>query len=258
MIVPRLKGGLANQLFSIAAGYSKSIDLKTNFAINYNLPHAGGQGKPPIFYKDTLYQKIESTNEVPTTTFNEPSWSYSPIPNNPDMLIDGYFQSGKHFSSNKEHVKNLFTFPDEIKQKIDKALAKLSKPITGIHVRLGDYLLPGYVTTHLTCQREYFLNALKKIDNNSTLIVTTDDIESYNRYISLPNAIISNSKSEIEDLYLLSQCDNIIMSNSSFSWWGVFLGKQKNVVCTPDKWFGKDGPPNYQDIYEDSWIKIKI
>ena len=32
---------------------------------------------------------------------------------------------------------------------------------------------------------------------------------------------------ELEDLYSLSQCDSVIMSNSSFSWWGAFLGEKK-------------------------------
>ena len=35
---------------------------------------------------------------------------------------------------------------------------------------------------------------------------------------------------ELEDLYSLSQCDSVIMSNSSFSWWGAFLGKKKKKL----------------------------
>jgi len=255
MIVPRLKGGVANQLFCIAAGYSKSLDLGTTFAINYNLPHAGGQGKPPIFYKDTLYQKIPHTDITPTQIFNEPAWSYSPLPNNPDMLIDGYFQSNKHFMSHNDEIRELFVFPEYIKTKINNALSKLKRPITGIHVRLGDYLQPGYITTHLTCTRDYYINAIEKIEP-STVIVTTDDVENYTKYINIPNAIICNSKSELEDLYLLSHCDNMIMSNSSFSWWGAFLGSKKKTVCAPSKWFGQDGPKDYSDIYDKSWIII--
>ena len=34
MILSRLKGGLGNQMFQIAAGYSKSIDLDTQYCIN--------------------------------------------------------------------------------------------------------------------------------------------------------------------------------------------------------------------------------
>lgn len=258
MIIPRLKGGLGNQMFTIAAGASKAIDLQTDFAINYALPHAGGQGKAPVFFKDSLYKKISNTNHIPHHVFHEPDWAYTPLPNIKDMVIDGFFQSGKHFKNNNAVIKNLFSFPDSITEKVGKALSKVPTKILGVHIRLGDYLQPGYITTHYVCTRNYYVEALEQFDRSEyTVVVITDNVYDYNRYIALDNVIISNSKSELEDLFLLSQCDSVIMSNSSFSWWGTFLGKDKEKVCTPDKWFGVDGPKNYSDIYEDSWIKIK-
>lgn len=259
MIVPRLKGGLGNQMFTIAAGISKAIDVNTDFAINYyGFTHAGGQGRPPIQFKESLYKNIKETNHLPSFVFHEKDWSYAPILDKDEMVIDGYFQSKKHFVHNFNYIKNSFTFPDEVKLKIDKTLGKISTKKLGIHIRLGDYLLPGYISTHYICNRNYYVNALKNFDlSEYTPIVITDNVDDYHKYIALDNVFISNSKSELEDLYLLSQCDAIIMSNSSFSCWGVYLGKEKEKVYTPDRWFGADGPKKYNDIYEDSWIKIK-
>jgi hypothetical protein len=49
------------------------------------------------------------------------------------------------------------------------------------------------------------------------------------------------------------------MSNSTFSWWGSFLNKNKNKnVFTPSLWFGPSGEYNFQDIYLDSWTKINV
>jgi hypothetical protein len=259
MIIPRLKGGLGNQMFTIAAGISKAIDLQTDFAINYKaFQHAGGQGRTPDQFKDTLYKKINETNYIPKDIFHESDWSYSPITDKTDMILDGYFQSKKHFSHNFNLVRESFTFPNEIKLKIDSALSKISTKKLGIHIRLGDYLLPGYISTHYICNRNYYISALENFNlSEYTPIIVTDNVNDYNKYIALDNVVVSNSKSELEDLYLLSQCDAIIMSNSSFSCWGVYLGKEKERVYAPDRWFSIDGPKNYQDIYDNDWIKVK-
>ena len=47
-----------------------------------------------------------------------------------------------------------------------------------------------------------------------------------------------NNTNEVEDLYCLTQCDDIIMSNSSFSWGEHGLGKKKKKIISPDRWFG--------------------
>jgi len=257
MIIPKLKGGLGNQMFTIAAAYSKSLDLNTDFAINYDLQHTGGQGQPPINHKHDFFKKINHTTETPSYVFRELDWSYSPIPNNIDMIIEGYFQSEKHFEKHSDKIKDLWNFSDDIKTKINNAFKKIPKKIIGMHVRLGDYI--HYKDTHLVCTRDYYVNSLKQYNlDDYIVIVCTDDEASYRKYINIDNVIISNSKSELEDLYLLSQCDAVIMSNSTFSWWGAYLGKVKDKICAPSKWFNFSGPQNYADIYNDKWTIIPV
>lgn len=259
MIIPRLKGGLCNQMFTIAAAYSTALSLNSELAINYSVPHVGGQGASPQRYKDNFYKNIQSTDIIPKSVFNEVDWSYSPIPLVDNSLIDGYFQSEKHFTKHADMVRDLFYFPEEIKTKVNTGLAKLTKKLLCIHVRLGDYILPAYSSTHLICDRNYYHNALKQFNlDEYTILVCTDDVANYMRYINIDNAILCNGKSELEDLYVLSQCDACIISNSTFSWWGSYLGKQKEKVCAPSRWFGVDGPKNYKDIYRDSWTIINV
>ena len=94
--------------------------------------------------------------------------------------------------------------------------------------------------------------------NEYTLIVCTDSPGNLFEFFPKEDVIFSNSKNELEDLYLLSQCDDLILTNSSFSWWGSFLGKDKNNIVVPSRWFSKDGPQDYNDIYREGWIKIKV
>ena len=124
MIVSNIKGGLCNQMFQIAAGYAHAQRCGTFFGINYDMQHNCIQGYPPTKYKDTLYKDILTTDGVPETVYHEPKFEYVPIPKTQkDMLIDGYFQSEKYFTDYKDEVRDLFTFPDQIKEKVDNKIA---------------------------------------------------------------------------------------------------------------------------------------
>ena len=57
-------------------------------------------------------------------------------------------------------------------------------------------------------------------------------------------------------MYMLSQCDGNIISNSTFGWWGAYLGKEKEAVVVPSVWFGPEGPQDYYDIYPSDWKTI--
>ena len=54
----------------------------------------------------------------------------------------------------------------------------------------------------------------------------------------------------------MSQCENNILANSSFSWWGSWLNSNSNKrVIAPKKWFGTeyDNKINCEDIILSDW-----
>jgi hypothetical protein len=58
----------------------------------------------------------------------------------------------------------------------------------------------------------------------------------------------------------MSLCNDFIIANSSFSWWGAWLSSNKNKkVIAPAQWFGKTGYTkdlNTKDLIPDEWIRI--
>ena len=260
MIVANIKGGLCNQLFQIATGYAHAKRCDTFFGINYDLQHNCIQGKHPRAYKDTLYRDILATEDVPKDRYSEPKFEYVPIPRKKDLLIDGYFQSEKYFADCKDEIRELFKFPDEVKDKIDSKFSKINKKKIGVHIRRGDYKI--YSMTHINHSVDYYEKALRHFSlertaGNCMFVMCTDDLPSVQAEFDLDKYqfVYSNAKSELEDLYMLSQCDSVIISNSSFSWWGAWLGKEKEKVICPGIWFGQDGPQDYHDIYVHGWEK---
>ena len=103
----------------------------------------------------------------------------------------------------------------------------------------------------------YYLKAMNFFSSdNVDFIIFSDDFESVMNEFDISMFKNLNNKSELEDLYSLSQCDGIIMSNSSFAWWGTWLGKKKYRVISPSIWFNTCGTNFSTDLYKDEWIRI--
>jgi hypothetical protein len=57
------------------------------------------------------------------------------------------------------------------------------------------------------------------------------------------------------DMMLMSECQHNIIANSTFSWWGAWLNKNKTrIVIAPEKWFANDLPS--QDLIPKNWLRI--
>ena len=257
MIVNSLCGGLGNQLFQIAAGFSHASRINTDFAINYDLFLTVGQGFKNHKYKDTLYRNIQETARNNFIPYREPRYSYCPIVNLDNLRLIGYFQSSKYFRGKEKEIKNLFHFPESTVTTIKQKMKNIEKTKVGVHVRLGDYLhanLDGVF--HKINYRDYLKKAMSYFSKDVEYLVFSDDKKFLNSISSNKKFTCMNNEDEVEDLFALSQCDSVIMSNSSFSWWGTFLGKIKEKVICPSKWYGPKGPQDFHDLYEENWIRV--
>jgi hypothetical protein len=62
---------------------------------------------------------------------------------------------------------------------------------------------------------------------------------------------------ENEDLWLMSLCRHAVVANSSFSWWGAWLGywAAGRTVVAPAVWMGPMARLDTGDIVPERWLK---
>lgn len=181
------------------------------------------------------------------------------------VIHEGFFQSDKFFSHSFK--KNPFRvrkkFLHEFYRKYDELLK--SGIITVIHVRRKDYLDAGSDELGgkgLTLPLSYYKKALDYLHDSGRkkILVISDDPEYIKNNLNLGVPYTLEINSAIIDLLLMNHADNLILSNSSFSWWGAYLNKKENLkVIAPEYWLGFKVNITYPiAIFCDSWTRIRV
>ena len=267
-------GGLGNQMFQIATTYALYKDLKSEFPVEYKKLEFGFdfdncftplQGHTSIKYKDSFFGNFKNIESPTKNSYYEKVFSYTKIPILPSykdgLTINGYFQSEKYFKNYKNEIVELFDkFDLSKKALVMNFLMNLNyNSLTSVHVRRGDYISPPYKQEFHTNlgKTDYYKNAMEIIGNEGAFIFVSDDIEWCKENFKGDNIFYSPFNEELDDLLLMSMCDNQIIANSSFSWWGAWLNENENKkVIAPKNWFAHRGPQDAQDLVPENWMKI--
>jgi hypothetical protein len=262
MIYSLLKGRLGNNLFQIAAGASLAKANGVRFVavapdVHLKIGVSSSNSELELLRK-TILRNVEVVYDFPKNAahYEEKQFSYQPIPYSQSTLISGYFQSERYFD--EPLVRSLFSIDEETKRYIDSKYGHLlSKNITSIHIRRGDYIKNA--DYHPICSLNYFRRAMETIGKDSSFLIVTNDLEWCKRKFRGENIYFSDQESAVVDLYLQSMCTNNIISNSSFSWWGAWLNQNPNkVVIAPTPWFGISAQHlDVSDLIPKSWIQLE-
>jgi len=267
MIYVKIKGGLGNMFFQIAAGISFSIKRNCQLCLLDLFKHLKYLDDDDIYQPklkhSSEYLKLNQFNKfingsekIEKVNYYDYPFQYVDIVPYDNSVIHGFFQSEKYFKDQRKEILQIFTPPEEIKKILQK-YDFLKYKTTSIHVRRGDYL--NNPDLHTVQNKAYFeeaINITKKYTEK--YIIFSDDIEwCKNNFIGKDFIFIENEKDYIE-IYLMSYCNNNIISNSSFGWWGAWMNENENkIIISPKKWFG---PKNINftdiDIIPENWIKI--
>jgi hypothetical protein len=171
----------------------------------------------------------------------------------PDNLdIRGYFQCEKYFLNIENLIRSEFAFTDPIRI---SAESQLKDSTISLHIRRGDYV--GCPHHDNCCPLDYYDRALSNFKNDTKVIIFTDDPVWLKSQEIFKNTRfnISENNSNLVDMCMMTLCENHIIANSSFSWWGAWLSNSKLTIA-PKKWFGPAGPKIWKDIYCSKWLVI--
>jgi hypothetical protein len=234
MITVSLCGGLGNQLFQLAALDTISKQTETT-------PFLESESTTPTYHSQQDYFKTiflgvrknftQLNSEV--KTIYEPSYQFRNWEfDSPFVKINGFFQNYQYISN--EFVQSLW-FPN-------------SPSLEGafLHIRGGDYVDHPLHDVKLT---EYYTRAIELFPKGTPFYVFTNDIP-YAKTFPFLDTILHTFVDEPNEVVALSLMKNCtlggICANSTFSWWGAFLNRNRTLVL-PSKWF--NDPNFYIDGY---------
>jgi hypothetical protein len=177
---------------------------------------------------------------------------------NVDIL--GWLQTEKYWQHCKSEVLEALQFQQPFYADLFKKFQSVfEKPVIAISIRRGDFITnPNFYLLPI----EYYLGALKEYFpsyKNYHILFFSDDLDYCRMTIKKNKGLyFATGLNAIEQLCLMSMCDQFIISNSTFSWWGAMLGEKKHSkIIRPAYLF--DGELlkrfDWKDHYPDRWIK---
>ena len=278
MITCDLKGGLGSQLFKISATLGYCVE----HSIPFIFPYSNIAGDLPKYWEiffDNLKQYTTSRQNFPDAEpidvlnvlytlpkYEEPTFTYSEIPVQENMILFGEFQSYKYSQKIRRKFTDIFdmTFKQLAIRTEYLHLLDASHTIS-LHFRIGDY--KEYPKIRPILPLEYYANALASIAVPCRALVfsKSNDNEEVNKYIEILQKQFEHIKfvkvrDDVPDwkqIIMMSCCNTHIIANSKFSWWGAYLNyNPNNVVFYPNTWFGSSNPNSVRDLFPPDWIEV--
>lgn len=253
MIFVKNIGWLGNQMFCYAFAYAAAKRLGVSFCHNHLMELAcfelHGRTRFTNAMQKLPFKLMKALGRTP-----EQDWGSNETP--PQLILDAvkdwniyrsFFQSEDYFADCKEEIRQAFTPRREYRDEFQKehgALLNTGKPLLLVHVRGGDYA--GWVfqkenSTDVRLPHLFFERALAEIPDwkSHTPVIVTDDPAYAASVVPAELHAPIVRKTQMADFQLMMAADTLIISNSSFAWWGAWLNPKphKRIFAAKD-WLG--------------------
>jgi hypothetical protein len=239
-ILPVRIGGLGNQLFVVVAAYITAKIRGVPLYIQDMVCDAHQTVKED--YSESIFSFCRRITADPTyPTFSPDGFSpWSPYEVRPGTAMASYFQ----------YYPVLAPYEDELRALILSGLYSYRTALgrgrgegcAFLHVRRGDYLKIPHI--HYVQPIDYYVRAVDRFPPHVKILLFSDDmewVESQEFFRGERFELVRGD--ELENLALMTLCtEGAICSNSTFSWWGAFLGphSRRSPVVVPARWINPD------------------
>lgn len=283
-LVVRLRGGVGNQLFQWAAACSiaepsairavrsstldqLSIEALLPGVLRFTEPPPAGIFDRLISRKWTSRRAAASVAAAarpfrPHATYSQRGrleWAYEPRPARfaPPRLLDGYFQHPSWSTPGCDLVV------DELLKHAPEHFAQLRAlgSFGAVCIRRGDYERLG-----MTLPPSYYDHALAALPPSLPLVLVGDD-DSHLRTLReqlidcgrtvLQPAPIARDPA-VNDFWMTAAATNVVMANSTFSWWATTVGDRchsddgHRSVFFPSRWVNGHGA----ELRAAAWVSV--
>ena len=265
-VISIIKGGLGNQLFIYSAGYAFALRTgrecyiddrrgftHDNYGRSYRLNHFPIPAKkmpekwrvaPTL--KHLRHKAIRAWNKIlprDWRTYLAQRWDLPPTqltdrkPRRNRVTLNGYWPDEAFFRDFSDKIRVELVPPAPKDERNLSLGAELSGENTVfVHARRVRY--PTLLSV------EYYREALAGIRERVSqprFVVFSDDPAWIRENLDFGNDSViwvdHNADDELVDLWLMTCCRHAIIANSSFSWWGAWLGGDPaggRIIYTPD------------------------
>ncbi|MGH2959352.1 MAG: alpha-1,2-fucosyltransferase [Solirubrobacterales bacterium] len=279
----RIRGGLGNQLFQYAAG--RAVAERTGTRLRLDACYCAadplrefeldrfrvrakvvrGPVESAAYIDDDILEDAWVRGRYGAETVRELRFRYSDVLEHagPNSFLCGYFHSARYFESIERKLRA------ELRPKrLGRTARALRRRIAGteqsvaVHVRRGDVVSdPNLRRLIASVEPDYYARAgdmIREYRSDPHFFVFSDDPAWCRANIDLPGKteVVSGSTDGVEDLALISTCSDAVIANSTFSWWGAWLGETAgSIVVTPARWRNTH-PQDAPDVRPTHWKMV--
>ena len=262
LVITELRCGLGNQLFQYAVGRALAHHHKAPLKIDKSIfDRPGGRRYGLDLYgisgSIAAPAEIEILKKNPLTVFHRHSGYHPEIWQTPRRIyIKGFWTTEKYFQHIGTELRKELTPKRPLREEL-LIVGKLINQINSVslHIRRTDYLRTPQL---FPLQPDYYSAAIKKLESLAridVIYIFSDDIAwaKQNMRLNFPTVFIEGNR-DYEDLWLMTQCKNHIIANSTFSWWGAWLRPEsQQTVVAPRRWFRTRKVKN---LIPDRWHQV--